>query len=71
MKLATFKEAVARQDNEQPHLKFILKEVPSGWIVIVSAVIEGMVNPIGVTFVPDADHKWRGLELEETGPYLQ
>jgi hypothetical protein len=69
MKLTSYRETVMREESERPHLRFIRKQVPNGWIVTVAAAIEGMVHPIGVTFVPDSDYKWSGLELEEvSGP---
>lgn len=62
--------SILRDEPERTHFEFDRKQVPNGWIVTVVAV-DGMVHPIGVTFVPDPDHSWLGLELQETSGPVQ
>jgi len=46
-------------------LRFIQKEAPNGWIVIVGVVHGTQVQPVGAVFVPDPTHEWRADRNEE------
>jgi hypothetical protein len=45
-------------------LRFIQKEAPNGWIVVVSLDHGSQVQPVGAVFVPDPTHEWRADRAE-------
>jgi hypothetical protein len=55
-------------------LRFIQKEAPNGWIVVVAIDHGTQLQVAGAVFVPDPTHEWRADRTEERSmkaPVLQ
>ncbi len=71
MKLTPAKKLGLLEESEISNLTYFRKPIHNGWIVLVGMMMdyEQGFHPLGVTFVPDAGHSWKGLEIAEiAGP---